>query len=60
MLDALFAAVTKAMQSPEAEEKFAKQHFNIVPNKSPADAKTWLVDEMAHWKTITDTVKIAQ
>jgi tripartite-type tricarboxylate transporter receptor subunit TctC len=59
VLDALFTAVNKAMQSPEAKEKFGKQHFNVVPSKSLADAKTWLAGEMASWKKITSEVKIS-
>ncbi len=58
VLEALFAAVTKALQSPEGLEKLKKQNFNVAPNKSLADAKTWLADEMKHWETITSTVKI--
>jgi len=58
VLEALFAAVTKAMQTPEAKEKFGKQNFNVVPNKSLADAKNWHAGEMKHWATITNTVKI--
>jgi tripartite-type tricarboxylate transporter receptor subunit TctC len=58
ILDALHELVIKAMQAPEVMEKFKKQHFNIVPNKSLAEAKTWLADEMKQWETITTTVKI--
>jgi tripartite-type tricarboxylate transporter receptor subunit TctC len=58
VLEALFQTVTKAMQLPETVEKLNKQNFNIVPNKSLADAKTWLADEMEHWENITSTVKI--
>jgi hypothetical protein len=29
-----------------------------VPNKSLADAKTWLDGEIKHWQTITTAVKI--
>ena len=58
VLEALFAAVTKALNSPDAIEKLGKQNFNIVPNKSLADAKAWLDGEMKHWQTITDAVKI--
>jgi len=58
VLEALYKAVTKAMESPATKEKFGKQHFNIVPNKSLADAKSWLGSEMKHWKTITQTVKL--
>ena len=58
VLEALFQAVTKAMQLPETVEKLNKQNFNIVPNKSLAGAKAWLADEMKHWENITSTVKI--
>jgi tripartite-type tricarboxylate transporter receptor subunit TctC len=58
VLEALFQIVTKAMQSPELIEKFKKQNFNIVPNKSLADAKSWLAGEMKHWETITSSVTI--
>lgn len=58
VLDALFQAVNTALQSPEAVEKLQKQNFNIVPNKSLADAQAWLSAEMKHWQTITGTVNI--
>jgi tripartite-type tricarboxylate transporter receptor subunit TctC len=58
MLEALFAAMNKTLSSPEAIEKLNKQNFNIVPNKSLADAKTWLDGEIKHWQTITTAVKI--
>ncbi len=58
VLEALFKTVTEALQSPEAVEKLRKQNFNIVPNKSLADAQSWLAREMKHWETITSTVKI--
>ncbi len=58
VLEALFKAVNKVLQSPETIEKLQKQNFNVVPNKSLADAKTWLDGEMKHWQTITASVKI--
>jgi tripartite-type tricarboxylate transporter receptor subunit TctC len=58
VLEALYATVTQAMRAPGVVEKFGKQHFNIVPNKSLDDAKAWLDGEISHWKTITGTVKI--
>ena len=58
VLEALFAAVNKTLSSPEAIEKLNKQNFNVVPNKSLADAKTWLDGEIKHWHTITTAVKI--
>src|SRR6185437_12488171 len=48
----------KALNSPEVQAKLLKQNFEITPNKSLADAKVWLAGEIAHWKTITEAVKI--
>jgi tripartite-type tricarboxylate transporter receptor subunit TctC len=58
VLEALLAAVNKALQSPELIEKLNKQNFIIASHKSLADSKTWLAGEMKHWETITNTVKI--
>ena len=58
VLEAVFKAVNKALESPELIEKLKKQNFNIVPSKSVADAQVWLADEMKHWQTITSAVKI--
>jgi tripartite-type tricarboxylate transporter receptor subunit TctC len=58
VLDRLFQIVSKAMQSPETVEKLKKQNFNIVTNKSPAEAQAWLADEMTHWRHITSEIKI--
>ena len=58
VLDALHQIVMKALQSPEVQEKFGKQKMEIAPNKTVADAKTWLDGEIEHWQTITSSVKI--
>jgi tripartite-type tricarboxylate transporter receptor subunit TctC len=58
VLDALYAAVAKALASPEAQAKFKKQNYNIVPSKSVDDAQKWLAAELKQWETITNTVKI--
>ncbi len=58
VLDALHAAVTKALASPEAQAKFKKQNYNVVPSKSVADAKKWLDGELKQWQTITTAVKL--
>jgi tripartite-type tricarboxylate transporter receptor subunit TctC len=58
VLETLQKATTAAMQAPAAQEAFKKQNFNVVPNKSLDDAKTWLAGEMASWKMITGEVKI--
>ena len=58
VLQIIYDASVKALQAPAAQEAFKKQNFNIVPNKSPDDAKTWLAGEIKSWRTITAAVKI--
>jgi len=58
VLEAVFAAASKAINSPDAVEKLRKQNFNIVPSKSLSDAQAWHAGEMKHWQTITSSVKI--
>jgi len=58
VLDKLFALATNALTSPEVADKLRKQHFEITPNESLAAAKNWLAGEIAHWKTITQEVKL--
>jgi len=55
---ALFAAVTDAMKAPAVAEAFEKQTFNLVPNASLDDAKSWLAGQMDNWRKITSEVKI--
>jgi tripartite-type tricarboxylate transporter receptor subunit TctC len=56
--EALFKLVTQALATPEVQEKLQKQNFIIAPNKSLADAQTWLAGEIEHWRKITSEVKI--
>ncbi len=58
VLDALYASVTKALTSPDAQAKLKKQNYNVVPSKSVEDAQKWLAAEMKQWETITNAVKI--
>ena len=58
VLEALFQIVTNAMRQPETIENLHKQNFNVVVSKSLPEAQTWLGDEMKHWESITNTVKI--
>jgi tripartite-type tricarboxylate transporter receptor subunit TctC len=58
VLQAIFNATIAAMNTPEAGDAFKKQGFNIVPNASLADAKTWLAQQMDTWRKITSEVKI--
>ena len=58
VLETLHKAAVQGMQAPAAQEAFKKQNFNIVPNKSADEAKTWLAGEISAWKKITSQVKI--
>lgn len=58
VLEALFQVVSNAMRQPETIENLRKQNFNVVVSKSLTEAQTWLGDEMKHWESITNTVKI--
>ncbi len=58
VLQKIFDATVAALKSPEAVNSFHKQTFNIVPNASLADAKTWLAQQMETWRKITADVKI--
>ena len=58
VLQAVFAAAIAAIKAPAVADAFAKQGFNIVPNASLDEAKTWLGQEMERWRNITGAVKI--
>lgn len=52
VIDYLFTAITKAMQSPRLKESFAKGHLPIVLSKSPEDAKNFIQNDSARWKRV--------
>jgi tripartite-type tricarboxylate transporter receptor subunit TctC len=54
----IFDAFVAAMKAPDVAAAFAKQTFNIVPNASLDDAKTWLAQQMDTWRKVTGEVKI--
>ena len=58
VLETIFKATVQALNSPGAKDAFGKQHFNLAPNKSLDDAKTWLAGEIKSWREITSAVKI--
>ncbi len=58
ILETVHKALLQAMKAPQVVDAFKKQNFNIVPNATLDEAKTWLADEMKNWKTITEAVKI--
>lgn len=58
ILDALFKAATAALDAPEAKDRFTKQNFIVVANKSLDDSAKWLESEMVRWRKITSEVKV--
>ncbi len=58
MQQTIFNAVVEALKAPAVKDAFTKQTFNIVPNASLADAKTWLAGQMDQWRKITSEVHI--
>jgi tripartite-type tricarboxylate transporter receptor subunit TctC len=58
VLTELNAIVQKALASEAVKEKFAKQKMSITPNKTLAEADSWLGGQIKHWQDITTQVKI--
>lgn len=58
VLEALHRAAVAALATDAAKAALLKQGFNIVPSASLDEARTWLTNEIAAWKTITSAVKI--
>lgn len=52
VVDYLFTAVSKAMQSPKLKESFAKGHLPIVVSKSPEEAQAFIRNDSARWQRI--------
>ena len=58
ILQTIFDATIASLQTPEASSAYNKQTFNIVPNASLADAKSWLAQQIETWRKITSEVNI--
>jgi tripartite-type tricarboxylate transporter receptor subunit TctC len=58
LLDTLHRQTVQALRSEPVQTTFAKQMIKAIPNKSVADAQAWNKVEAAHWKKITEDVKI--
>lgn len=58
VLETMFKASVAALKAPAVVANFSKQHFNIVPNASLDEAKTWAAGERDRWNKITQEVKI--
>jgi tripartite-type tricarboxylate transporter receptor subunit TctC len=58
VVETLHKAVSQALESKDVQDAFKKQLIQSTPNKSTADAQSWLNDELAQWRRITSEVKI--
>lgn len=58
VLDAIHKATVAALKSAPVQEAFRKQMIKAVPNLSLADARAWNEMEVAHWRKLTETVKV--
>jgi tripartite-type tricarboxylate transporter receptor subunit TctC len=58
VLETIYKATAEALKAQPVVETFTKQHFNVVPNASPDDAKKWAAEEQSNWTKITQEVKI--
>jgi tripartite-type tricarboxylate transporter receptor subunit TctC len=58
VLDTLHKATVQALRSEPVQTAFQKQMIKAVPNASLDDAKAWNTIEAAHWKKITEQVKV--
>jgi tripartite-type tricarboxylate transporter receptor subunit TctC len=58
VLETLHKAVLQALQSEPVQTAFTRQMIKAVPNASLDDARAWNAAEMAHWKKITEQVKV--
>jgi tripartite-type tricarboxylate transporter receptor subunit TctC len=58
ILEAIHAAVTKALQSDALQASFKKQSVIPAPTKSLADNKAWVDEQTKKWRGIIDEVKI--
>ena len=58
VLEALHRQTVQALKSEAVQTTFGKQMIKAIPNASIAEAQAWAKSETAHWKEITEKVKI--
>jgi tripartite-type tricarboxylate transporter receptor subunit TctC len=58
VLETIYRTTVQALKSEQVRATFAKQMITAVPNASIADAQAWNKIESAHWKKLTERVKI--
>ena len=58
VLDTLHKAALQALNSEAVQATFKKQMIKPVPDASIDAAQAWNKDETAHWKKVTDEIKV--
>ena len=58
VLDTVHRLTVQALQAEPTQATFKKQMIKAIPNASVSDAKAWDKEETAHWRKLTETVKI--
>ena len=58
VLDSLHRATVQALKSDAVQETFGKQMIKAIPDASVAEAQVWNKRETAHWKELTERIKI--
>jgi tripartite-type tricarboxylate transporter receptor subunit TctC len=58
VLDVLHKVTVQALDSEPVQTAFKKQMIKSVPNASIEDAKAWNAAETAHWRKLTEEVKV--
>jgi tripartite-type tricarboxylate transporter receptor subunit TctC len=58
VLETLHRQIVQALNAETVRTTFGKQMIKAIPNPSIADAQDWNKLETAHWKKITEDVKI--
>jgi tripartite-type tricarboxylate transporter receptor subunit TctC len=58
VLETLHRQTVQALNAEPVQASFKKQMIKAIPNASIADAQTWSKLETAHWKKLTEQVKV--
>lgn len=58
VLETLHRATVQALKSEAVQTTFGKQMIKAIPDASIAEAQAWKKRETAHWKALTEQVKI--
>jgi tripartite-type tricarboxylate transporter receptor subunit TctC len=58
VLETLHRQTVQALNAEPVQASFKKQMIKAIPNASIADAQAWSKTETAHWKKLTEQVKV--